>query len=65
MVAVDGFIFPHGASAGGRERGGVGLGADGEEHEAFAVAPVYPDFQGVGFGLGPDDDRMPGAVLDA
>ncbi len=62
MQSVDGFVFPHRASAGGGERGGVGgvgFGIDGHEDEAVAVTPVHPNFDCTGLALGPQNHRMP------
>ena len=62
VQSVDGFVFPHRASAGGGERGGVGgvgFGVDGHKDEAVAVTPVHPYFDCTGLALGPQNHRMP------
>lgn len=67
-TVIDGFVLPHGAGACGRERGvvgGGGRGADGQQHEALAVAAILQNLQCGGLVLGPADDRLPALELDA
>lgn len=67
VLAVDAFVFPNRACAGGGQRGGVrviGHGVYRQKNEAFAVAAIHPQFEAVHALLAPTDDRMTGLLAD-